>query len=189
MFTTIPSSYDEIKDWHWSNFKSYADQLLAQDITAETIDIWLTGYSQLNLMIDEVEQQTYIATTQDTNDEDANQRFMIYNDEILPQAMTARNQLDKKLVESGLVPEGMDVPIRDIKGGLELFREANLPLISKENNLGTEYDRVIGGQTVEWDGEEITLNQLAPVFADLIDHDGKKHGGCRLNVACKIVTR
>lgn len=167
MFETLPATYDEIKDWRWSNFAPYADQLLAQDITTETIDGWLTGYTQLHTLIDELEQRTYVATTQDTTDEDANQRFMIYNDEILPEAMKIRNQLDKKLVGSEFIPDGMDVPIRNIKSELELFREANLPLISKENSLGTEYDRVMGAQTVEWDGEEITLNQLAPVFTEL----------------------
>lgn len=167
MFTTIPSSYDDIKDWRWADFKPYADQLLAQDITDDTIETWLKGYTQLNLLIDEVEQQTYVATTQDTTDEDANQRFMIYNDEILPEVMKIRNQLDKKWVASGLVPDGLDVSIRNIKGNLELYRDENLPLMSQENNLGTEYDRVLGAQTVEWDGEEITLSQLAPVFTEL----------------------
>jgi len=167
MFATIPSTYDEIKDWRWSNFKPYADQLLAHDITNETIETWLTGYSQLSLLISEVAQQTYMATTQDTTSEDANQRFTIFNDEILPEVMKVRNQLDKKLVDSGFVPEGMEVPIRQIKADLELYREANIPLISKENNLGTEYDRLVGAQTVEWDGEEITVNQLAPVFSEL----------------------
>jgi oligoendopeptidase F len=167
MFKTIPSTYDEIKDWRWSDYKPYSDQLLTHDLTEDTVDLWLTGYTQLNLLIDETEQRTYVATTQDTNDEDANQRFTIYNDEILPEVMKVRNQLDKKLVESGFVPAGMEIPIRDMKGDLELFREANLPLISKEKNLFTEYDRVIGAQTVEWDGEEVTLNQLTPVFTEL----------------------
>lgn len=167
MFETLPSQYDEIKDWRWSNLAPYADQLLAQDITADTVDRWLRGYTQLSQLIDELEAQTYVATTQDTTDEEANQHFVTFNDEILPQAMKVRNQLDQKWVASGVVPEGMGVPIRNIKGDLELFREANLPLISKENNLGTEYARVMGAQTVEWDGEEITLNQLAPVFTEL----------------------
>jgi oligoendopeptidase F len=167
MFETLPTTYDEIKGWRWSNFLPYADQLSAQDITEESIETWLAGYTQFLALIDELEQQTYVATTQDTTDEDANQRFMIYNDEILPEAMKVSNQLDKKLVATGLVLDGMEVPMRNMKGELELFREANLPLISKENNLGTEYDRVMGAQTVEWDGEEVTLNQLNPVFTEL----------------------
>ena len=167
MFESIPAEYEEIKDWQWSNFMDFADELLAVEITEDNVESWLTGYSQLIQLINEFGERTYVATTQDTTDEDANQRFQQFNDEILPQSMTIRNQLDKKLVDSGLVPNGMHIPIRDIKSELELFREANLPLLSKENNLMTEYDRVIGAQIVEWDGEEITLAQLSPILTEL----------------------
>lgn len=173
MFEGLPTQYDEIKDWGWADFKPYADQLLAMDVTEATIDTWLTGYTQVGELIGELSQQSQVATTRDTTDEEANQRFMRFNDEVLPEIMTVRNQLDKKWVDSGLVPEGMEVPIRNIMADIELFREANLPLISKENNLTTEYDRVIGAQTVEWDGEEVTLSQLAPVYTEL-DRDRRE---------------
>jgi oligoendopeptidase F len=47
-----------------------------------------------------------------------------------------------------------------------LFREANLPLLSDELKLSTEYDRIVGGQTVVWDGQELTLPQLQPVYLE-----------------------
>jgi len=166
MFDNTPTTYDEIKDWGWDDFKPYADQLLATDITADNIDTWLTGYRQMVELIEELGQRSQVATTQDTTDEEANQRYLRFNDEILPNAMTVQNQLGKKLVDSGIVPDGMEVPLQKIKSEIELFREDNLPLISKENNLATEYDRIIGAQTVEWDGEEVTLNQLYPVFLE-----------------------
>jgi oligoendopeptidase F len=47
-----------------------------------------------------------------------------------------------------------------------LFRAANLPLLSAELKLSNDYDRIIGAQTVVWDGQEVTLSQLLPVYQD-----------------------
>lgn len=173
MFDTLPSQYEEIKDWTWQDFQPYADKLLAEDLTDDNITNWLSTYTQLSQLIGELQEQSQVATTRDTTDEEANQRFMNFNNEVLPAVMTIKNQLDKKLVASGLIPEGMEIPLRNIKGELELFRESNLPLISQENNLTTEYDRIIGAQTVDWDGEEITISQLGPVFSEL-DRDRRE---------------
>ena len=76
------------------------------------------------------------------------------------------HQLNQKLVESGVVPPGMEIAIRRIRDGIELFREDNLPLLSAEQNLMTEYNRVIGAQTVQWEGEQLTLRQLQPVLSE-----------------------
>ncbi len=166
MFDTLPTTYEDIKDWGWENFKPYADQLLQIEISADNIEVWLAGYTQLGRLVMELGQQSQVAMTQDTTDEEANQRFMHFNDNVLPAMMTLQNQLDMKLVASDLVPAGMEIAILKAKTDIELFTEANLPLISQENNLSTEYQRVIGAQTVEWDGEEVTLSQLSPVFLE-----------------------
>ena len=38
--------------------------------------------------------------------------------------------------------------------------------MTEELKLGTEYDRIMGAQTVEWEGQEVTLLQLQPVYQD-----------------------
>lgn len=166
MFSDLPKTYDEMKDWGFEQIKPYADQLMAMDITEDTVETWLIGFRELFERIEEIGQRAQVATTQDTTDEDANERYLNYNDNILPHILTIQKQLNEKLVQSGIVPDGMDIPIKKMKAEIELFCEENLPLFSKENNLATEYDRVIGAQTVEWDGEEITLSQLSPVFLE-----------------------
>ena len=45
-----------------------------------------------------------------------------------------------------------------------LFREDNLPLRVTEQKLGSEYNKIVGNQTIEWRGETKTLPQLGPLF-------------------------
>ena len=42
----------------------------------------------------------------------------------------------------------------------DLFREANVPLMTELAKLGSEYDKLTGGMKADWQGEERNLNQL-----------------------------
>jgi oligoendopeptidase F len=48
----------------------------------------------------------------------------------------------------------------------DLFVEANLPLLGEEKKLSNQYESLVGAQTVQWEGEEVTVTQLSPVFRD-----------------------
>ena len=163
MFASIPTRYEDIADWTWEQFKPLVNELLAAELTEANIESWLSSWTQVIELYYELGGRAFVATTLDTTDEGAQQRFQYYTDQIQPEYMRAENQLNQKLVECGLVPAGMDIAVRRIKNGIELFREANLPLLSAEQNLGTEYNRLCGAQTVEWEGEQRTLRQLHPV--------------------------
>lgn len=164
MFDSLPDDVSQILDWNWSKFAPYAKNLREREVSADSTELWMGDFTKLMKVISEMGQRVYVATTVDTTDEEANQLYQAYFDNIFPEARKLSTDLGKKLVDSGIVPEGMEIPLRNIKGEIELFREKNLPLFSQESKLGTEYDRLIGAQTVEWDGEEITLSQLRPVF-------------------------
>ncbi len=48
----------------------------------------------------------------------------------------------------------------------DLFRQENLPVQAEENKVKTEYDKIIGAQTVTWEGQERTIDQMKPVYQD-----------------------
>ena len=73
-------------------------------------------------------------------------------------------KLKEKLLESGLQPKGFEIPLRNMRAEADLFRAENLPLISEEMKVGTEYDKIVGAQTVEWEGQELTIPQIAPLM-------------------------
>ena len=80
--------------------------------------------------------------------------------------MAAEQALKQKLLASGLEPEGFAIPLRNMRAEADLFREENLPLLAEENKLRTEYDKIIGAQTVTWEGQERTVDQMKPVYQD-----------------------
>jgi oligoendopeptidase F len=71
-----------------------------------------------------------------------------------------------KLLDSGLAPAGFELPLRKMQTDAALFREANLPLQVEVTKLCTEYSKVTGSQTVQWEGEEVTVTRLRPVYQE-----------------------
>jgi oligoendopeptidase F len=158
---SIPTSAHEALDWGVENFSPYFDQLLEQKLTQDNLDSWMRDWSTVSKLASEVGSRLYVAVTVDTTDEDAEVRYLRFNEELLPQLRLYENQLQAKLVASGLKPENFDVQLKKFHADLDLFREENLPLFTQQEALGVEYDKIIGAQTVEWEGEEVTLSQLS----------------------------
>jgi oligoendopeptidase F len=52
--------------------------------------------------------------------------------------------------------------IQRFQNQMSLFNEANVPLFSELSELGTQWAKVNGAMTVEWEGEEKTPSQLLP---------------------------
>jgi oligoendopeptidase F len=84
----------------------------------------------------------------------------------MPRVEEAENELARKLLDSGLQPDGLGVPLRRMRVDVELFREENLPLQTEEQLLVEQYSKITGGQTIEWDGEEIPLAQIMPILEE-----------------------
>jgi len=162
VFNQIPA-IDEVMLWTWDRYQPYVDALLARDLTAENAVEWLSDWSRLFSGISETYARLNLANTQDTADEGAETRLNAFLDAVLPPAMMADQQLKEKLLASGLEPQGYEIPLRRIRVDAEIFREANVPLFTEENKLGQEYDRILGSQTVQWEGEEKTLSQMLPL--------------------------
>jgi oligoendopeptidase F len=166
MFDTLPKDYKKFIDWSWSKLEPYAQDLLDRPLDESNFIEWLTDWSNLSKVIDEMENRIYVATTVDTTDKEAEERFDRFFDEVYPKAEASSQKLKEKLLDSGLEPEGFEIPLRNMKTEADIYREKNLPLLSEEYKLSTEYDKIAGAQTVEWEGEVITLEQLRPVYQD-----------------------
>lgn len=166
MFETFPNFVSSVMDWSWDEFDMYYKNLMARTINEASVDRFMTDWTTFSNMLGELRSRLHVATTVDTTDEEADARYKRFMSEIQPKAMQANFELSKKLVDSGIIPDNSEVPMRNLHATIDLFREENLPLITREGELGIAYNKVIGAQTVEWDGEEVTLTSLAKVYQE-----------------------
>lgn len=164
MSRKLPIKAVEFMDWPWAQIEPYFHDLAACPLNSEDITDWLADWTHLSLLLQESYQRLYVATTVNTADEEASRRFHAFLDDIYPRAQAAEAALKNKLLRSGLKPAGFEMPLRNLRAEVDLYHEANLPLLSDELKFWVEYDQIIGAQTVEWEGNEVTLLQLTPVY-------------------------
>lgn len=112
----------------------------------------------------------------DTKDEyyDAENQFFDQNSPVFSQLS---NKFYKKINESGLKNEIIKKYGSHFTNGIECslktFDEKIMDLLSAENELVSQYNKLIGGAEVEFDGKKLTLSQLAP-YATSTDRSMRK---------------
>jgi len=150
--------------WSWSQIEPYYQELTARNLAADTVEDWLADWSRLSRLIAETFSRLKVAVDLDTTDKVAEERYNTFLEKIFPSAQAADQKLKEKLLASGLEPRGFAVPLRNMRTEAAIFREANLPLLIEERKREAQYDKIIGAQTVLWQGVETTIAQLAPVY-------------------------
>ncbi len=166
MFDRIARDTTSLLQWTWPEIAPYYQDLAARPLRVDTVEGFLADWTQLKDMVDELGTRLHVATTLNTADEEAERRYHAYLDLIEPHFLEAEQKLKDKLLDSGLQPAGMEVPLRKMRAEAATFCQANLPLLVQEHKLSNRYNQIIGAQTVQWEGEELTLAQLRPVYQD-----------------------
>ena len=164
MFNSLPTSYEAFSTWEWAEIEPYANELAGRELDAGNVAAFLRDWTRLESLIAETVSRFQVATTLDTTDSAAEQRLNNYLSNVIEPAAVQSQRLKEKLLASGLTADGFEIPLKQIRTDAEIFREANVPLDTEDVKLGNEYDRIVGAQTVEWDGEEKTLSQLRPLY-------------------------
>ncbi|HEY3476222.1 MAG TPA: M3 family metallopeptidase, partial [Anaerolineales bacterium] len=163
-FQTLPATAASILALRWPDYQPYYEDLEAREINKENIETWLNDWSRLAATVDEQYWRLYIATTVNTADKSVEDQYNRYIEELQPLAKTAEQKLKDKLLKSRLSPKGFETALRMMQAEADIFTEENLPLLADEQKLVTEYNKIIGSISVNWDGEERTLAQMFPLF-------------------------
>ncbi|MDX1993050.1 MAG: M3 family oligoendopeptidase [bacterium] len=166
MSLALPSHAEDVKHWQWEQFEPFYAELQTRTLSADGVQQWLKDWSQLSNLLSEVFARARLANTQNTADEEAEAYLKNLLVTIFPPMSKAENALNKKLLESGFQPDGFEVPLKNIRADFDLFREENLELLTRTQALGMEYGKITGAQTVTWNGEEVTLQELQKVYED-----------------------
>jgi oligoendopeptidase F len=166
MLAILPTDYREFIHWTWPQFEPYYQDLNTRPLTAETVEDWLAAWSQISKIAQETYARLHIATTLNTADTEAEHNYLTFLSAVNPQLEAAEQELKQKLLDSGLEPAGFEIPLRNMRAEAALFREANLPLLVENRKLGSQYNKIIGAQTVSWEAQELTLQQMRPITQD-----------------------
>jgi oligoendopeptidase F len=164
MLDPLPAEATTVLDWTWEQFAPYYAELGERPLADATVDAWLADWSRVSELISEYGVRLQVALHSNTAEQAAEERYFCFLDTIARPAEEAEHMLKQRLLRSGLRPERMEVPLRVMRAEAELFRAENVALIIEENKLGAQYDKIVGAQTVIWDGRETPLPQLRAVF-------------------------
>ena len=167
MKNRLPETAIEFADMNWSEVEPRMDELVARELTAGNLNEWLSDWSHLLSLIEEASSRLRTAAAVDTRDTEAERRFKDFREKIWSPAMTTDQKLRVKMLSCGLaMPEGLEMPMRRMRADVDTFCEANIPLLNEEKELQSEYDTILGSQTVQWEGEEITTSRIVGKLGD-----------------------
>jgi oligoendopeptidase F len=163
-FSTFPSTIDQVEILRWETYEPYFADLQQREISEDNLRRWLEDWSRLSAFLYEAEAMVYIKKTLDTADEKREQDFLDFVNDVEPSAKVADQQLKERflaLKPAGQAVSDLEISLRDMKNQADLFREENVPLQTELAKLGNEYDKITGGMTADWEGEQKNLSQLS----------------------------
>lgn len=163
MLQNLPSTTDELLKWTWGEIEPYYKELQDRPLNGENVHSWLKDWSDLSRHVYEIQFRLEVLTTVDTTDIKAEEAYKKFFDEIFPNMQASENALKQKMLASGLEPQGFEIALRNMRAEADLFRENNLSLLSEEQKTLLDYDKIMGAQTVQWNGEERTISQMYPL--------------------------
>jgi oligoendopeptidase F len=131
---------------------------------------WLEDWSELASVVAEEESRRYIDHTCRTDDPETERRYLEFQREIVPFVKPRWQHLKQKYaaspIRTRIDPERYRVLDRSLMNEVELYREENVPLETRDAELVSEWQKISGAMTVYFDGKERTLPQMARVLEE-----------------------
>ena len=83
-------SFPQVDPLDWRTIQPHVDALLAAELTPATADAWLQQWSDLASVLYEAQAQINRKVTENTADEEADQQFLIFVEQIMPAGAGSR---------------------------------------------------------------------------------------------------
>ncbi len=159
----VPADLDATR---WENLEPLYASLLDRELKCSgCLEQLLLDRSDLDAAASEAHTNLYTHMTCHTDDEKAKSAYLAFVENVEPKLKQAGFDLDRKIVGSphtgDLDGTRYEVLLRDLKADVELFRDENIPLQTEETKLDQQFDETSGAMTVDFQGQERTLPQMA----------------------------
>src|SRR5678809_331708 len=166
----VPSAF---KVTTWETLEPYFKDLLDRNIESKkNLEQWMRDMSELEAVVSEDACWRQIKMTCDTTDKSLEEAFTYFCMEIQPKLQPYADLLNKKLINSPytseLDKEKYFTYLRSVKKNIDLFREANIPILAELSVTQQQFGVITGAMTVEVNGQEYTLQQASKF---LLEHD------------------
>ncbi len=130
------------------------------------LDAWLLDRSEFEAALDQASSALYVAMTCQTDDKARAEAYNSFITTVEPAVKPLFDKLDRKYLDAlsrfgaGKSASRMRVFDRNVRGDVDLFREANVPLQTEDAVLSQEYQAVTGAMNVTFDGRERTMPEM-----------------------------
>lgn len=149
----------------------YFQALLERKITnLAEFDRWLLDRSELDAVLEEDLAWRYIRMSINTADTELRAAYTAFVTQIQPELAPLEDQLNQKLMALPFLEERTDsahqIYFRSVRTALDLYREENIAIEAALNEEAQQYGAVSAAQTIEHNGENLTLQQAALLLKD-----------------------
>ena len=160
----LPASPEAFRNASWNDVLPYYDSLatVPLDASGDSVEPWLATWSRLDTLIGEAGTLAMIAYTADTGDAAREAAYLRFSMDIFPKLEEQQVRLARRLLETGWSRPDLETTLHRFRSDIEIFREANVERFSRIEELSAGYQKLVGGLSVEWDGEPKTIPQLQP---------------------------
>ena len=160
----LPASPEAFRDAAWTDVLPYYDALAALPLEASSaaVEPWLATWSRLDTLVGEAGTLAMIAYTGDTADAAREAAYLRFSMDIFPKLEEQQVRLARKLLALGWSRPDLETTLQRFRTDIEIFREANVERFSRIEELSAGYQKLVGGLSVDWDGEAKTIPQLQP---------------------------
>ncbi len=139
---------------------------LAQVGSVANLEDWLRDQSEVSAALAESSSLAYIAMTCQTDDEAREKAYMHIVEVVDPWLKPRQFVLMRKLVESPFfaqLPPFYAVFRRSVEVQVKIYREENVARETQVAKLTQQYQKISGGMTVQFDGQEQTLARMSRI--------------------------
>jgi oligoendopeptidase F len=139
---------------------------LDQAASAADLEAWLRHHGEVCAALAESSSLLYIAMTCQTDDEAKEKAYMHIVEVVDPWLKPRQFALMQKLVQSpafAQLPSFYAVFRRSVETQVKIYREENIPRETQVAKLSQKYQKISGGMTVQFDGQEQTLARMGRI--------------------------
>ena len=175
-YTVLPREFKRhylpaVTRFEWDDLSRAYGELASREIRdVKALAKWLADQAELDAYVYEQRAIRYINSTLQTDDPESTKAYQQYVDQLEPRIKVANFGLLKKYSGTPCrseLPEGeYRQEDRRRLSALGIFREANVDLEKKDSNLSQEYLRTVGAMTVDFRGQERTLQQMSKFYEE-----------------------